>query len=96
MGTELFEALVADWTYMVKKALVEKPPLSNLPQSTEAFSSLDSPLKNCGPPDDVIYSSTPATTTFKDELVTEKSNEGPENADELPPLFRAPTTTMRN
>jgi hypothetical protein len=27
MGQDLFSALVDDWTYFVKKALVEKPPL---------------------------------------------------------------------
>lgn len=33
MGTELFEALVTDWTYVVKKALIEKPPLNHLAKS---------------------------------------------------------------
>jgi creatinine amidohydrolase len=29
MGAELFETVVRDWTYVVKKALIEKPPLSS-------------------------------------------------------------------
>jgi creatinine amidohydrolase len=29
MGAELFEGVVRDWTYLVKKALIEKPPLSS-------------------------------------------------------------------
>lgn len=39
MGAELFEQLVRDWTYLVKKALIEVAPLSN---GAEAKSDVES------------------------------------------------------
>ena len=49
MGAELFEALVTDWTYLVKRALIEKPPL-------EQSNNKQPPI--CGPPQKMPVAST--------------------------------------
>jgi hypothetical protein len=54
MGAELFEALVTDWTYLVKRALIEKPPL-------EQSNNKQPPI--CGPPQKMPAASTRNETT---------------------------------
>jgi creatinine amidohydrolase len=60
MGAELFEALVTDWTYLVKRALIEKPPLE---QSTNKQPPI------CGPPP-----KTPAASTRTEATCAAPSN----------------------
>lgn len=80
MGEELFEALVTDWTYFVKKALIERPPICGPPSKAKPIPQA-APIQNSATPNgsapDIKMSSSIAPNL-----------ETPSN------LFRAPTANV--
>lgn len=81
MGQELFDALVTDWTYVVKRALIEKPPLQRVDEKTQQEPQREVQPPICGPPHDAPPHM--STHVAEQAVSTDEIPDGPS-------LFRAP------
>jgi hypothetical protein len=86
-GAELFESLVTDWTYLVRKALIEKAPITPKQDENVASATESTSLQELPPQIRELLSTPSESTLNTDEDVMLDS--------EPTSLFRSPVKHVR-